>query len=114
GDIQHQTTGVEPGGLERVRHVGDERRLAQLRTRYVDRERQRSRTRYLVLPALDLRTRLFEHPPPECGRQSHLIGDWQERRRRNVTSRRVTPAQQRFDAGDAAAVQNDDRLIFDV
>ena len=56
---------------------------------------------------------LTQHPRAELDNQSGFLGDWNEFRRGDQASLRMSPAQQRFATGHVAGARVDNRLIED-
>src|SRR5829696_2445614 len=111
GDLDGELARRQPRGLERVDHLGDQALLLELAAGQVDVDRQRRRVRELALPAAGLEAGLEQHPVADRPDQPLLLGQGDERRRRQQPLDRVVPADQGLDPGDAARDQLEDRLV---
>src|SRR5262249_23763829 len=69
---------------------------------------------FQIRPALGFLERALEYEGAECGHEPGLLRHRYENRGRNVALGRVLPAQQRFDAGDAAIYATDERLVIEI
>ena len=63
------------------------------------------------LQAPELLAGLLEHPLPERDDQAGVLGERDEHVRRQHALHGVVPADERLDAGDAAGLERDDRLV---
>ena len=112
GDLEHEMARIEPAVAERAPHIVHHVLALQLVSRDVDRERERLSRRALSACQPDgLPARLAHHPAAERNDQPRLLGQRNERERREHPARGMIPAHERLDAGDLARLQQDDRLI---
>ena len=74
----------------------------------------RHEVRALLAPLRDVAAHAIEHELADRNDEAGLLGHFDEALGRDVALRRMFPAQQRFEAGDAARVDVDDGLVVHV
>ena len=90
-----------------------EARVAQLQRRHIERQREAvaAMPQSLGGPLRELAARLVQHPRADGVDEAALLGDGNEPPRRDGAQLRMLPAQERFDAAQAAGGGIDARLI---
>ena len=74
----------------------------------------RHEVRALLAPLADVAADAVEHELPDGNDEAGFFGDFDEALRRDESLRRMLPAQQRFETGDAPRMDVDDGLIVHV
>ena len=108
GDFQHQPRRRHAAFGQRRTHHVDDRAVAHLHRRQIHRNVK------ILGPSLGLLQCAAQNESADRVHQSHLLGDRNERCRRNRSARRVVPAQQSLDADHAPALRRHDRLIMQI
>ena len=105
GDLQFQSCGRQASGRQRLLDNPGQVRLRQLRYRQID------RNLHFLRPAHRVAAGLAQHPVAQRHHQADVFGQGQELGGVEQAALRMAPAQQRFEAGDAALQQVDQRLV---
>jgi hypothetical protein len=67
----------------------------------------------LVAPGRELARRLTDHPPADGDHELGAFGEGQELQGPEEPQHRVIPAQEGLEAGEAAVIEGDDRLVVE-
>jgi hypothetical protein len=103
GQLEFEQRPVDPGGADDALDDGGQVGLLQLARRQVDRHRRhRQAGRF---PGAQLAADLADHPFADRQDQAGIFEDGDEFQRRHQAALRMLPAQQGFEAADAAARQ---------
>ena len=105
--FEHQTRRGHAGLAKDCADQIDEAGTSHLHRRQIDGHEQ-------IRPPRAVRQRAPQHELAELVHQTALFGERNEHGRRDRATRRMRPAQQRFDTDHAATVGGDDRLVVDV
>jgi hypothetical protein len=110
GQIELQEARIHAGFGQDGAHAFDKILRTQFRSRNIDSNAQPGQPG--VLPGTGLPARFAQDPAPDRQNRAARLGDRNEFARLQQSALRVTPADQRFHAGDRAALQVDLRLIM--
>ena len=104
--------GRQPGLGEDLADLLDEIGLGELTGRQVDAHHE-LRFGQRVHPAPRLAAGRFQHPAPDRDDQPGLLGERNERQRRDEAARRVLPADERLEPDDPVGSEVHDRLVVE-